>query len=371
MIRTNFPLQPEVIMPRSWAFIFLLPFLFLTSCETVKQAADKPALSLAEGESTYPIRLARVYADIKRGTVVGQYQSGMLCIPDLSGSELQWHVGRNDISDAELAIAFRDELRGAGYTVVSAQSNMFDDEENERARARFKIGAIITDIKANICKPGNGLLTAGKLGGDSYVKVRWQVYDNFNRAVVYDTNTEGSATVSSSSGTTEADILLAAFSKAARNLLADQGFHDLMVQKKEKPVAETDRVKKKRFEIAARGAYSSSLKKNLEKIRGQVVTVMVDGGHGSGFFIADGWALTNHHVVGNAGQVGLKTISGREIVADVVATNARRDVALLKTEKIGLSGIPLKLAEPDISDRVYVLGSPVETFCIVVPTLEK
>lgn len=56
-------------------------------------------------------------------------------------------------------------------------------------------------------------------------------------------------------------------------------------------------------------------------------------GQGSGFLIsADGYLLTNHHVVDGAEAVLVTLTDGREFPARVVGTDARTDVALLKID---------------------------------------
>lgn len=54
---------------------------------------------------------------------------------------------------------------------------------------------------------------------------------------------------------------------------------------------------------------------------------------GSGFFIsADGYILTNNHIVENAIKVNITTIEGKEYEAKIVGRDPATDLALLKTE---------------------------------------
>src|SRR4029077_1789554 len=56
-------------------------------------------------------------------------------------------------------------------------------------------------------------------------------------------------------------------------------------------------------------------------------------GQGSGFFIsADGYAVTNNHVVDGADKVEVTTDDGKTFTAKVIGTDARTDVALIKVE---------------------------------------
>jgi serine protease Do len=83
-------------------------------------------------------------------------------------------------------------------------------------------------------------------------------------------------------------------------------------------------------------------------------------GQGSGFFIsADGYAVTNNHVVDGASKVEVTTDDGKTYSAKVIGTDARTDLALIKVE--GSSNFPFaKLADgkPRIGDWVLAVGNP-------------
>src|SRR5262245_21107450 len=68
-------------------------------------------------------------------------------------------------------------------------------------------------------------------------------------------------------------------------------------------------------------------------------------GQGSGFFIsADGYAVTNNHVVEGAEKVEVTTDAGKTYTAKVIGTDPRTDIALIKVE--GGSDFPFaKLSE--------------------------
>jgi serine protease Do len=83
-------------------------------------------------------------------------------------------------------------------------------------------------------------------------------------------------------------------------------------------------------------------------------------GQGSGFFIsADGFAVTNNHVVDGADKVEVTTDDGKTYKAKVIGTDQRTDLALIKVE--GASNLPFaKLSEgkPRIGDWVLAVGNP-------------
>jgi serine protease Do len=83
-------------------------------------------------------------------------------------------------------------------------------------------------------------------------------------------------------------------------------------------------------------------------------------GQGSGFFIsADGYAVTNNHVVDKADTVEVTADDGKTYTAKVIGTDPRTDIALIKVD--GRSDFPyVKLAEkaPRIGDWVLAVGNP-------------
>src|SRR3954447_21770926 len=83
-------------------------------------------------------------------------------------------------------------------------------------------------------------------------------------------------------------------------------------------------------------------------------------GQGSGFFItADGYAVTNHHVVDKADTVEVTTDEGKTYTAKVIGTDPRTDLALIKVE--GRTDFPYaKLSDkaPRIGDWVLAVGNP-------------
>ena len=80
---------------------------------------------------------------------------------------------------------------------------------------------------------------------------------------------------------------------------------------------------------------------------------------GSGFIVSeDGYVVTNHHVVEGATSVTVRLLDRREFEAEIVGTDVRSDLALLKIESDGLA--VLEIAEDDVAvgEWVLAIGSP-------------
>ncbi len=81
---------------------------------------------------------------------------------------------------------------------------------------------------------------------------------------------------------------------------------------------------------------------------------------GTGFVLSsDGYIVTNNHVVEGAEEVIVKTRDGKEWKAEIVGTDPKIDVALLKIKAKGLK--PVRLGDSDkmrVGDWVVAIGNP-------------
>ncbi len=109
----------------------------------------------------------------------------------------------------------------------------------------------------------------------------------------------------------------------------------------------------KRFAQPGQGGRSEA--PNAPRQRRQYAT-----GQGSGFFItADGYAVTNNHVVDKAESVEVTTDDGKSYTAKVIGTDPRTDIALIKVA--GRSDFPsvhFGDKAPRIGDWVLAVGNP-------------
>jgi serine protease Do len=83
-------------------------------------------------------------------------------------------------------------------------------------------------------------------------------------------------------------------------------------------------------------------------------------GQGSGFFIsADGYVVTNNHVIDKATTVEIQTDDGKTYTAKVIGTDPRTDLALLKVEgRTDFPWVRLAPTAPRIGDWVLAVGNP-------------
>jgi serine protease Do len=82
-------------------------------------------------------------------------------------------------------------------------------------------------------------------------------------------------------------------------------------------------------------------------------------GEGSGFFIsADGYAVTNNHVVDHSTSVKVTTDDGKTYDAKVIGTDEKTDLALIKVDGGTFSYVKFADRDPRIGDWVVAVGNP-------------
>lgn len=81
---------------------------------------------------------------------------------------------------------------------------------------------------------------------------------------------------------------------------------------------------------------------------------------GSGFILsADGYVLTNAHVVEAADEIIVRMSDRREFIAEVIGADERSDIALVKIEAADLPAVELgNSAEVEVGEWVLAIGSP-------------
>ncbi|WP_297801242.1 Do family serine endopeptidase [uncultured Brevundimonas sp.] len=83
-------------------------------------------------------------------------------------------------------------------------------------------------------------------------------------------------------------------------------------------------------------------------------------GTGSGFFIsADGFIVTNNHVVANAEEITVKLSDGRSLKASLVGRDEASDLAVIKVEGSAFPFVTFEeTSEPRVGDWVISVGNP-------------
>lgn len=85
-------------------------------------------------------------------------------------------------------------------------------------------------------------------------------------------------------------------------------------------------------------------------------------GVGSGFIVsADGYILTNHHVVDGADELNVQLEDGRRLPAEIIGSDPQTDVAVIKIDAENLPHAVLGDSEQlRVGDVVFALGNPLD-----------
>lgn len=84
------------------------------------------------------------------------------------------------------------------------------------------------------------------------------------------------------------------------------------------------------------------------------------GGTGTGFIVTkDGYILTNNHIVGDADRITVRTHDGREFQAELVGSDPRSEVAVIKIPGDNYPMLPIGDSDAiEIGEWVVAIGNP-------------
>ncbi len=337
------------------------------------EVENRPPIEISMGQETMPFSFAGATSKIPRGTVIAAFPAvggpmSMTCGTGRSIS-LEWGGRLSAAWTSDLGETFFDVMKGAGYNVAGDSSGLFERGQ-DRARARYKVGARLVDLRGNFCDEFNfwtGMPT-NRVMGEMYAKIEREVCSDAERRVVGRFVSEGRNRQNTPAVEGAAQALIAAFGMATGNLAADPAFLALLRGDAPPDGAKAGDVADKgvgigpSLSIAGPPPSTWRLTDRIDTVLDGVVTIRLSDGHGSGFFIGyRGYGLTNAHVVGAARTVMVRLRSGMEVEAEVLRVSKSRDVALFKAPVQILK--PLSLAPnalPARLDEVYAVGTPLK-----------
>ena len=303
------------------------------------------------GTVVKPFALVRLLPTPTFGQVIGRAKAGLACwIP----SDMQWGdrmEGR--IKAANLPDVFRKAMGRAGFKVDGDPSNLF---EAPGSASDLAVGGLIDVVDADVCMPNAAHRDYETLHGAFSMNVEWQVYSRLQQQVV--------ATIKTTARPTLKDDTLqgwrSLFSQGMRlntgALAASPEFRKLVINE----IASAPTASGPQAPIRLSGPAAKAAQP-INEAAGSVVAVFAGDGFGSGFLVSDeGYLLTNWHVVQTAKQVRVRWSDGFEGLGDVVRSDKRRDVALVKVGPHGRSPLALRLSNVQPGETVFAIGTPLD-----------
>jgi len=108
--------------------------------------------------------------------------------------------------------------------------------------------------------------------------------------------------------------------------------------------------------VTAAGADLPTLVRQVEP---SVVTVLTDGGVGSGIvYKADGIIVTNAHVVAGVQDVTVALADGQQVPGKVRGADEVSDIAVIQANRTGLPAATFQKPLPQVGELAVVMGSP-------------
>ncbi|OON68500.1 S1C family serine protease [Hymenobacter sp. CRA2] len=255
-----------------------------------------------------------------------------------------------DVDSDHLKQTVNSSLKDLGYAVPATEAkSLFSTGANTRYTLQGEMRTVHLDVRAS--SPYEAL---ARYETRCSVEVTWKLL-NRNRQTVFEQKTTGDALKFEKGGS-------AAFEDAFENALYAFVGSKQVTTALAKPAGDAPEEKQAPIVLHRTALKPAANGNEIGAAARRVVTVETAGGHGSGCIIsADGYIVTNFHVVGEQEEVKVNLPDGLEAKAKVVRTNPEMDLALLKVDVDGLTPFLLPTAgAADLGTDVFAIGTPAD-----------
>ncbi len=310
-----------------------------------------PVLDL---KSTPLIAFDKVRADIKDGKVIGEKK-----FLKRASESITWS-GSIKVGDESFEESFYDVATNMGFNTLVTESSQLFSENSSRKRQlpRFIIGAEIEEFNINYKETEEEDYSDGKTIGHTQLGFKWQVLDQRNSKVVLALSNEAE-THFRQSRYQQLTYIEDVFNLALVKFLKSEEFIKLLESGESSYVPEQEDEEKKKVVTLLDKIELPKFTDKSELIKGvkdACVTIVTDGGHGSGAVISeDGLILTAYHVVEGVNKIEIKFANGLVLPASIEQFDEFNDVAIVKIPGNGYKALPL------YSGNNYGLGTDVLT----------
>jgi serine protease Do len=307
---------------------------------------DKPTLSVA-----------RITSSLEEGQKWGFALYGFVlfkgCVEAGANTPLLWGKDPGRLNVRALEQPARDELKKQGFKIAGDTTDPF----TEKGGGDFALGATITSVKSGFCFAGPRSKPDMIMGFTS-MDIDWQIYSTAERQVVAKVHTVGDQKIPRFVRTGFETLMFGALDDSLQKLTTSPEFQQAVAKRPHAPThAEPDAPK---ATLVLAGSRTAQPTKIADAV-GAVVLILSGGGHGSGFLVStDGYLMTAEHVVGSDKYVKVRWSDGLEGVGEVVRTDKRRDVALIKTDPRNRQPLALRRDSPQPGDTVFAIGAPID-----------
>jgi S1-C subfamily serine protease len=264
-----------------------------------------------------------------------------------------WKEGAQEVKPSAVSEIFNEEVRLAGGKTNT--DSVFSSDQ-----ADLLVGVSINEMLGRFCEGGCGhVLLDRRWHGTVTMTARWELYSPLDRKVVATIETSGGfATPKPGIDGDAQRIINEAFRDNVRRLIASNEFQRLVAA----PIGPSGSTGNAPSPSGTQIALAiSKTRPSLAQASNSVALIFSNDGSGSGFLVSDdGYLITNHHVVGASKYVKLKWPDGTETLGEVIRSDPRRDVALVKTDRGARPALALRHTQAQPSEAVFAIGTPLD-----------
>ncbi|HEY4031290.1 MAG TPA: serine protease [Caulobacteraceae bacterium] len=342
-------------------------------------AADQPATT--PDARPQRVALTKIISSIQNGTPWATFKrqgKGLFdveCfVPQGQSDKLIWRSDSSAIDRRKYLATFAEELKSAGLSPADDPDNLF---QKDRGDAQIQVAANIKHITASLCLghlPGG--MVSFRIGGsgaqprpppplkpdfdgiygDVAFDIDWQVYSRAADKVVADVEVSSNFSTTGHQAGNYDRLILGGLRENMKKLLASPEFRSAISGASSRQAFQPDGQP-----MIVMAAAKPSKPMPISDAVGSVMVIFSSGGHGSGFLVSsDGYVVTAAHVVGSDKFLKIRWSDGLEGVGEVVRTDKRRDVALIKTDPRGRQPLALRREAPQPGDTVFAIGAPID-----------
>ncbi len=250
-----------------------------------------PAPQFKVDGPTRPMAMERIGITVPPGTVLGEFVVHPFCIANSYPIVMSDAV--KDAVTSNFIDVFMQEADAAGYQLPGRATSADLFTPGNQQKAELIVGAAIVGAKQKGC--GQNIFGMINITMDSSITIDWQVFDPLEKRLVYRVTKEGTAKLKQqlAADTIPTQAALAAFRESAKAVLSDEGF--IAAVKLPSGGAPASAQPTPLLEIPRIALRTNPFREQIPELRHQVVTIITGDGSGSGFYVADGFVMTNHY----------------------------------------------------------------------------
>ncbi|MBQ0929522.1 hypothetical protein KAK07_14895 [Ideonella sp. 4Y16] len=203
--------------------------LSLVGCAVppVQRPAILVPLAVPVGTETGVLALGPVVPKMQQADSIANVQYGWWC-KEAPPRQLATDV--LPFSRLNLVRSFTGVLEPLRYRLQKAPESVFTEEQPD-----YTLGASVLKVHSNVCFPfvGHPSLKVGDptvAKGSVFVEVKWEVFSNTERRVVFSATTQGAFEAQETVAGGFDTLAINAFGASLRNLAADEGFRSALVR---------------------------------------------------------------------------------------------------------------------------------------------